>query len=102
MIGKRPADKAAVQLIGWQPDRKILVDTHYDAKGGYSEIEYTEIDELHLRGKFVKNWDPEDGDQKGATIVVTKENDDLASVVITSKNKSGEVSERRLKFRRKK
>ncbi len=102
MIGTRPPGSGGVQLVGWQSDRKVLVDTEYDANGSYSEIEYSDFGDNVMRGKFVHLWDAENGDLSGATIVVTKEGDDLASMVITGKTKSGEPVEIRGKLRRKK
>ena len=102
MVGTRARTPEGVQPVGWRPDRKVLVDTEYNADGSYSEIEYSEFGEKEMRGKFVHYWDMEKGDLSGATILVKIENQDNASAVISGMTKDGQPFETRLKFRRQK
>ena len=77
------------------------MDTEYDADGTYSVIEYSEFGEREMRGKFIHFSGPR-GNFAGATVVVTKEDNDLATVVIEGKNDKGEVLDVRKTFCRKK
>ena len=101
-IGTRSTKPGGVQLVGWQMNRNVLVDTEYGADGAYSVIEYDKFGDKEMHGKFVHYWDPEKGDRSGATIVVKIESLDVASAVISGRTKDGEPFELRLTFKRKK
>ncbi len=100
MLGMQPGSDASVQIVGWQPDRGVLVDTEYDKDGTYSVIEYSEIGDREMRGTFTHSSGP-NGNFAGATVVITIEQDDLATSVIKAKGANGEIVEVRNTFRRK-
>jgi hypothetical protein len=99
MIATRPGPAGGVQLVGWQPDRKVMVDTQYDADGTYSVIEYGEIGERELRGKFMQFSGPQ-GNFAGSEVVVKIESQDVAVAVITARSQSGEETEVKYTYRR--
>ncbi|MCU0962969.1 MAG: hypothetical protein MUF48_22985 [Pirellulaceae bacterium] len=99
MIATRPGPAGAVQLIGWQPDRKVIVDTTYDADGTYSVVEYGEIGERELRGKFVQFSGPH-GNFAGSDVVVRIESPDVAIAVISLHDPSGDKTELTFTYRR--
>jgi len=101
MVGKRPTNPGGIQLVGWQPDRGVMVDTEYDGDGSYSEIEYSEFGETQMKGKFIHYTTPEE-DFAGALITVTIESDDVASAVVKGTGKSGKTLNRKTFFHRKK
>lgn len=97
MIGKRSGGKAATQLVGWQPDRKVMVDTYYQAGGDYSVVEYDNIGDDSMTGQF-KTLLIEGADFAGAKVLVTKVDSNTATVRIT---KGGDL-DLRITYRRNK
>ena len=100
MIGVRPDSQEGVQIVGWQPDRGMVVDTEYDEDGTYSVIEYAEIGEREMRGKFVHLSGPK-GNFAYVMVVVKIKGDDQATSVIKGTNEKGEGLEVRNTFHRK-
>ncbi len=99
MTGRRKGDSKAAQLIGWRPDRGVMVDTHY-SDDGYSVVEYSDLeDPKTLKGKFTAFSTP-DGDFPGALVIVKVVDHNTAIVHLTGKNKEGKTLNSKMTYKR--